>query len=175
MLFLHPEKILSQINLQPDMVAADFGCGAGGFTIPLAKKLFNGMVYAIDIQEEPLSALSGLARSEGLVNIKTIVGDLEDPKGSKLPENSIDLVLIINLLFQVENKEGVLREAKRVLKPRGRILVIDWKKDSPFGPAMGRVDPEEIRKLAVKESLIPKKEIEAGQYHWGLLLEKKNE
>ncbi len=175
MLFLHPEKILSQLNLKSDMVAADFGCGAGGFTIPLAKKLFNGIVYAIDIQEESLSALSGVARSEGLVNIKTILGDLEDPKGSKLPENSIDLVLMANLLFQVENKEGVLREAKRVLKPRGQILVIDWKKDSPFGPALGRVGPEKIRKLAVKESLIPQKEIEAGQYHWGLLFEKKNE
>ena len=135
----------------------------------------SGIVYAIDIQEESLSALSGVARSEGLVNIKTILGDLEDPKGSKLPENSIDLVLMANLLFQVENKEGVLREAKRVLKPRGQILVIDWKKDSPFGPALGRVGPEKIRKLAVKESLIPQKEIEAGQYHWGLLFEKKNE
>lgn len=175
MLFLEPEKILSQIDLKNDWVAADFGSGAGGFTIPLAKKLFNGMVYAIDIQEEPLSALKGTAKSEGIVNIKTIIGDLEDPRGSKLPDKTIDLVLVVNLLFQIENKEGVLREAKRVLKPKGKVLIIDWKKDSPFGPALGRVAPEEIRKIAVKEGLIPKKEINAGQYHWALLFEKKNE
>ncbi|MCD6410491.1 class I SAM-dependent methyltransferase [bacterium] len=173
MLFLHPEKILSQLNLKSDMVAADFGCGAGGFTIPLAKKLFNGIVYAIDIQEEPLSALSGVARSEGLVNIKTILGDLENPKGSKLPENSIDLVLMVNLLFQVENKEGVLREAKRVLKPRGQILVIDWKKDSPFGPTQGRLSSESVIRIAEKQGLVLVKEIDAGTYHWGVLLEGK--
>ena len=173
MLFLHPEKILSQIDLKPDMVAADFGCGAGGFTIPLAKKLFNGIVYAIDIQEEPLSALLGAARSEGLVNIKTIVGDLEKPRGSQLPDNILDLVIIANLLFQVEDKKAVLDEAKRVLKPKGRVLIIDWEKDSPFGPAQERVSSDSVVQLAQRQGFVLVKEIDAGNYHWGILFESK--
>jgi len=173
MIFLEPLKILEQIEIKPDFVAADFGSGSGSFSIALAKKLSEGLVYAIDIQEEPLSVLQGTARAEGLTNIRTILSDLEDPKGSTLSEETLDLVLIVNLLFQVENKEGVLREAKRVLKPGGKVLIIDWKKDSPFGPPTGRVDSQEIRKMAVSIELIPKKEINAGKYHWGLLCEKK--
>lgn len=173
MIFLNPEEVLSQLQIKEDSAIADFGSGAGGFTIPLAKRAYKGIVYAIDIQEEPLSALLGKAKAEGLVNIKTIQSDLEVPKGSTLPDNSIDWVIIANLLFQVENKEGVLREAERILKPGGKLLIIDWKKDSPFGPPEGRVDPEEIRKICVFLELIPKEEIHAGNYHWALLFEKK--
>ncbi|MDP2909842.1 MAG: class I SAM-dependent methyltransferase, partial [bacterium] len=58
-MFLNPKTVLEQLNLKADMAAAEFGCGSGGFTIPLAKKLDEGIIYAIDIQAEPLSALKG--------------------------------------------------------------------------------------------------------------------
>ena len=130
------------------------------------------MVYAIDIQEEPLSSLQGLVKAEKLTNIRTIIGNLEEPGGSKLKDESIDFVLMVNLLFQADNKDGLLREAKRVLKQGGKLLIIDWKKDSPFGPSIERVDPVEVKKLAIREELTPKKEINAGKYHWGILFEK---
>jgi len=172
--FLEPEKIIEQLNLKQDCRAAEFGCGPGEFTIALARVLPKGMVYALDIQEEPLSALMGKARSEGLLNIKIIECDIEEPKGSTLQDDSLDLILVTNILFQSDQKKEMLREAKRILKPKGKIVVIDWKKDSPFGPEQNRVSLEEIEKLMRLELDIRLiEEIEAGTYHWAAIFEKK--
>ncbi len=170
--FLEPEDIVKQLKLSPDYHAAEFGCGPGAFVIPLAKKLGKGMVYALDIQEEPLSALRGRARAEGLNNFKEITCDLEEPKGSTLQNNILDIVIVSNILFQAESKEAMLKEAKRIIKLKGKIVVIDWKKDSPFGPTEGRVSPDELHKIAVKLDLKKIKNLEAGTYHWGVVYEK---
>ena len=71
--FIDPENILDQLQLKPDMVAAEFGCGSGGFLIPLAKRLEDGLVYGIDIQEAPLSSLKSRAMLENVGNIRIIL------------------------------------------------------------------------------------------------------
>ena len=74
--FLNPSEVLKQFKLKKGMVAADFGCGAGGWAIPLAKKLEEGKIYAIDILEEPLSALRAKIKLEKIFNIETIKSDV---------------------------------------------------------------------------------------------------
>ena len=170
--FLEPEDVVSQLKLRPDYHAAEFGCGPGSFVIPLAKKLGKGMVYALDIQEEPLSALMGKARAEGLNNFKEIRCDLEEPKGSTLQDNILDIVIVSNILFQAESKEAMFKEAKRITKSKGKIVIIDWKKDSPFGPIEQRMSPDEVHKIAVKLDLKKIKDLDAGTYHWGVVYEK---
>ena len=103
--FLKPEEILKNLDLKEEMTAADFGSGSGGWVIPLAKILKEGKVYAIDILEEPLSALKGKAGISNISNIITIRADLERDNGSTLKDDSLDLVLITNLLFQAEEKD----------------------------------------------------------------------
>ena len=170
--FLNPEEILNQLDLKENMIAAEFGCGAGGFTIPLAKRLKEGRVYGLDVQEEMLSALKGQASLERVFNIETVRCDLEKPKGSTLKDNFLDLVLIPNLLFQVENKYAILEEAERILKKGGKILVIDWLVKASLGPKEGRVSEEKIKDIAKDLDLKLEKEFKAGDYHWGLLFEK---
>ncbi len=192
--FLRPEEVLKQLNLKEDIIAADFGSGSGGWALPLAKILKEGEVYAIDILEEPLSALKSRAEILGIVNIKTIRSDLETKKGSKIKDNHLDLVLMTNLLFEIEDKREVLTEGKRVLKKGGKILVVDWKKDSSLGPKEGRVSASEVEKIAEEIGLklekpstraklgagpVPHRnkvsgagEFEASAYHWGLILKK---
>jgi ubiquinone/menaquinone biosynthesis C-methylase UbiE len=165
--FLDPETVLKQLRLQKSMVAADFGSGSGGWVIPLAKKLEEGKVFAIDILEEPLSALSSKARTEKLFNIQTIRSDVE--KNSRMISDSCDLVLMTNLLFQVDNKKQTLEEGKRVLRKGGRILVVDWKIDAVLGPKGTSVSPDEIKKSAEEAGLKFEKEFEAGPYHYGLV------
>ena len=170
--FLNPSLILNQLELREDMIAADFGCGAGGWVLPLAKRLTEGKVYAIDILEEPLSALKSKAQLERILNIETIRSDVESKGGSRLPDSSCHLVLMTNLFFQCQDKKLVLEEGKRVLKEGGKILVVDWKIDAPLGPKEGRVSPEEVKKIAKEISLKLEKEFPAGIYHWGLLFQK---
>lgn len=170
--FLEPEKVLDEIELRDDMIAAEFGCGSGGFIIPLAKRLEGGRVYGLDIQEEALSALKGKLDREGLANVEVKRCDIEAPEGSTLPANSLDLVLIPNVLFQVEDKEQVLKEAVRVLREGGKILVVDWLPKAPIGPKEGRISPDELKEIAKELKLKLEKEFEAGKYHYGLVFAK---
>jgi ubiquinone/menaquinone biosynthesis C-methylase UbiE len=145
--FLNPNDVLKQLNLKENMVAADFGSGSGGWVMPLAKILEEGKVYAIDILEEPLSALKSRANLEKMFNVEVIKSDVERENGSKLMASTCDLVLMTNLLFECEDKKTVLGEGKRVLKEGGKILVVDWKIDAPKGPAEGRISAEDVKKI----------------------------
>ncbi len=167
--FLNPEQVLNQLELTDGMLAADFGCGIGGWAIPLANKLKNGRIYAIDIQEDALSALRMKADIAKVRNIKPIKADLEGGLGSLIQNNLLDLVLMTNLLFQAKNKKALFQEAKRVLKSGGRVLVIDWKTDAAVGPPKGRIDSGTIKTIAEDLSFSFKKEVSAGNYHYGLV------
>lgn len=167
--FFNPEDILKELQLSESMTAAEFGSGSGIFAILLAKKLRLGKVYGLDIQEEKLSALKNRAALEKLLNIETILCDLEAVKGSTLPNNSVDVILICNVLFQAENKSAIIIEAKRVVKLGGQVLIIDWKDGASFGPKEGKITPEQVKKIAIEAGLTLKKEFEAGSYHYGLL------
>ena len=170
--FLNPQEILKELELRKDMVAADFGSGSGGWAIPLAKRLTDGKVYAIDILEEPLSALKNKSGVEGIVNIETIRSDIESKNSSTLKDNCLDLVLITNLLFQTEDKKLVLTESKRVLKKGGKVLVVDWNPEADFGPEVKKVSSEEIKKFAKETGFNLVKEFKAGDYHFGLIFTK---
>jgi ubiquinone/menaquinone biosynthesis C-methylase UbiE len=179
--FLNPSEVLKNLELRKDMIAADFGCGSGGWVIPLAKKLEEGKVFAIDILDEPLSALRAKIKLEKILNIEILKSDIE--KTSRLLSNSCDLVLMTNLLFEVTDIKKVLEEGKRVLKMGGKILVVDWTPTLPppsqpsAGPLIGppsekRVSPEKVKEVAKEFDLELEKEFEAGLYHWGLILVK---
>jgi len=138
----------------------------------LAKRLDQGLVYAIDIQESPLSALKSRTLLENIINIKIIRSDLEEPKGSTLTTDSLDLVLIPNVLFQVKDKSAIISEAERILKSKGKLVVIDWLLKASQGPEKGRVSPEEVKKITEPIGLKLEKEFEAGKYHYGLVFVK---
>ena len=172
MSFLNPSKILNEFELRDDMVAAEFGCGSGDFAILLAKRLKDGTVYGLDVQEEPLSALKGRAMSQGIANIQTIRCNLEKQGGSTFADEFLDLVLIPNILFQAEDKKAVIKEAVRVLKKDAKLLIIDWKKESSFGPKFGRISAQEAKAMAGELGLELEKEFEAGSFHYGLIFVK---
>jgi len=170
--FLNPSQVLNQLKLSRNMTAVDFGSGSGGWVIPLAKKLDIGKVYAIDILEEPLSALISKSRQEKITNIRTIRSNVEKKKGSTLYDASVDLVLMTNLLFQANDKKEVFLEAKRILRDGGKILVVDWKEDSPLGPEQDRISKEAVKKIAEEAGLKVEKEFKAGKSHYGLVFSK---
>ena len=170
--FLNPEKVLDEFYLKKDMTAAEFGCGSGMFAILLAKRLNQGRVYGLDVQEEKLSALKNRALAENLKNLITICCDLEEKNGSTLHKNFADIVLIPNVLFQSEDKYAIIKESKRILKQGGQLLVLDWQKASPLALRQLAISPEEIKKMAQDAELTLKKEFLAGQHHFALLFSK---
>ncbi len=173
--FTDPEKILEKLDIaKPGMTIADFGCGAGYFSIPLASMTRpGGEVSAIDIRDAALQLVKSHARSEGLFNINVIKGDLETEGGSELNEESQDVVVISNTLFQVKDKRTMLREAKNVLKKAGKLLIIGWLPASPIGPPSGlRVARVDARRLAEEGGFTFNEELSVDEFHYGLLFTK---
>jgi len=168
--FVNPSKVLKTLPLKANMVACDLGCGSGGWAIPLAKILNRGMVYAVDILEESLSALKGKVEAEQIINISTILSDIE--RGVKIEDKELDLILLTNILYQIQDRENLIKECRRLLKIRGLLLIVDYKKEATFGPKEGRLIPEEIIPLLEKLGFREEQRFDAGKYHWALLLSK---
>jgi len=167
--FLNPDKILRQLNITPEMSVADFGCGSGEFTMPLARLIKRGRVNAVDIQKSPLLVLEERAKMEKLITLKTLVADLE--KGvPQISSNSLDYVFLVNVLFQVENKQVVINEAYRVLQPGDYLVIIDWYKK--IGQGENIVSQEGIKKMAYASGFSLVENLDAGEYHFGLLFKK---
>jgi ubiquinone/menaquinone biosynthesis C-methylase UbiE len=170
--FLHPEKVLSQLGLKEGMRVADFGCGHGYFSIPVAKAVGkDGRVFSIDVLNEALEAVRSCAQLENISNIETLRGNLEVPGGSKVSADSVDLVLIHNVLFQTQKKSDIIKEAKRVLKSGGRLELTDWLHEKKaIGPQEGwRIPADEARSLVEGEGLVYQQSFDAGEYHYGLI------
>lgn len=169
-MFVNPNDVLKKLGLRDFMKAADFGCGSGSWVLPLAGMLEEGSVFAVDVQPEPLSALAGKAKQQGLQNITTITADLEE-KIPSIKDESLDLVVIANTLFQLENKSAVFNEAKRVLKKGGKLLVVDWKVEVSLGPKQGRISKVDVENIAKQAGFTLRKDLEqeTGIYHYGLV------
>lgn len=170
--FINPEGVVDSFELKPGMRVADFGCGSGYFTLLMAKKVSpSGTVTALDILESVLEVVRAKAAAAGLNNLQTVRANLEVSGSSGLSDNSQDLALVANVLFQSEKRLEILREARRVLVSGGFLVVIEWKKEGRgLGPpAEHRLDSGEIKSLALGMGYSFVKEIDAGAYHFGLM------
>lgn len=166
--FLNPESLLKLVPILPGMVIADFGCGNGYYSVAAGKLAGNkGEVYAVDLLEEALSQTSTLAQLVGVRSITTKQANLENFGSSEISSTSCDLVIMASLLHQVENKENPIREAYRVLKTGGKILVVEWKPESPFGPEVkNRLKVDEVHTLLQDQGFRPFGELAAGAFHF---------
>lgn len=169
-MFLNPDKLFRQLDFHPEMNVADFGCGSGEFTIPLARMVKKGRVFAVDIQKSPLDVLEGRAQLERLFNIKTIVGDLEAGGTKAISSHSVDYVFIINALFQMENYGHVIDEAFRVLGPEDYLVIVDWSKSIGGSSTISSV--EQLKDTIEKAGFSFVKNLDCGHYHFGLLFKK---
>jgi ubiquinone/menaquinone biosynthesis C-methylase UbiE len=113
---------LRETGIQPGMNVLDFGCGPGRYTIPAAKLVgSHGVVYAVDVHPLAIKMLEKGAARTKLTNLRPIHSDCD----SGLAPSSIDAVLLYDALHDVEDREAVLKELHRVLKPDGKV----WYKD----------------------------------------------
>lgn len=173
--FAAPIQNIAQLGLREGMHVADLGAGSGHYTLAAAKRVGeSGRVYAIEVQKELLARIKDLAKTEHLNNVEVIWGDVEESGGVKLGDGTVDAVIISNILFQVENKAGLIGEAGRILKSGGKALVIDW--TDSYGdmgpPASDIISAGEATRLCEEAGLILEKEFPAGAYHYGFIVKK---
>lgn len=172
---LDPDHILEEAGIRQGMRVADLGVGGiGHFLFPAAKMVGEkGMVFAVDVLKSVLDANKSRLKIAGYANVTMIWGDIERPGGTRIPDNAVDLAVMVNILYAV-NKPAALSEAKRILGTDGSLLVVEWKpQGAPMGPAPERrLAKEETMRLAQTAGFFLKKEFEAGPHHYGLVFTK---
>jgi ubiquinone/menaquinone biosynthesis C-methylase UbiE len=139
-----PDQIMDALLIGEGSVVADLGAGGGWFTVRLARRVGpNGRVYAEDIQPQMIEAIERRVQREGLRNVTTKLGTAVNPR---IPEGSVDAVLIVDAYHEMEQPVTLLRNVAKTLKPAGVIGIVNFKKDGGGpGPAMDeRVDPEQV-------------------------------
>lgn len=174
-MFSNPKNNIMQLGLREGMLVADFGTGSGHYAVEASKIVEdNGRVYAIDIQQALVRKIKNIAARERIGNIDVLWGDIEQIGGSKLSDESVDAVIIANDLFQVEKKNNVIAEARRILKPKGKALVVDWSDSfGGIGPAPEDIVREsEARNMFSENGFEFVKRFDAGEHHYGLIFKK---
>lgn len=169
---LNPFTILEGLGISAGGDVADFGCGGVGYFVFAAADLVGekGRVYAVDILKQNLESVQKRIREDNIYNIKTIWSNLEIFGGTKIPPGSLDIGLLINVLFQTDKHQDVIKEAYRLIKKGGTLAIIDWKSHAtPFGPPPGnRLDKEKIVHIATVSGFRLDNEFEAGKFHYAL-------
>lgn len=148
-----PEAAIESLKIKPGMYVADVGAGTGYFSIRMAKKVGpTGRVYANDVQPEMLARLQDRVEKEKLTNVETVLGTQTDPK---LPAGKLDMILMVDVYHEFSQPQRMLQEMKKALKPDGRLILVEYRKEDPSIP----IRPE--HKMSAHEV---KTEVEAEGY-----------
>ena len=146
----NPEAALDALKLAPGSTVADVGAGSGYITVKMASRVGpTGVVYANDIQPQMLSLLRQRLDREKISNVRLVLGTLDDPK---LPPSEIDLILMVDVYHEFSQPQGMLRRMRDALKPGGRLVLLEYRKEDPTIP----IRPD--HKMSVAEA---KMEVEA--------------
>ena len=139
-----PARAIKALNIRPGQVVADIGAGSGYYSVLLAAAVGPaGRVYATDIQPEMLALLRKKIQARPVGNIEVVLGT---PIDTRLPDGAIDMALMVDVYHELEQPQMFLRSLKRALKPDGRLVLIEFRKEDP------RVPIREEHKMSVREA-----------------------
>jgi ubiquinone/menaquinone biosynthesis C-methylase UbiE len=121
--FVKPRKsILDEVGIKEGFHVLDYGCGPGSYTMPLAELVGkSGKIYALDIHPLAIQAVRRIATKKGMANVQTTLSDCQ----TGLPPDSVDVVLLYDILHDLDEPDKVLAELQRVLRPKGILSVSD--------------------------------------------------
>ena len=136
-----PEEILDALRLQSRSLVADIGAGTGYFSTRIAKRVPEGKVFAADLEPDMVRYLGARAEREHLANLTPVQARAD---AANLPE-PVDLVLVVDTYHHIDDRTRYFAALQSSLRPGGRLVIIDFKADSPNGPpAAHRIPPERV-------------------------------
>jgi ubiquinone/menaquinone biosynthesis C-methylase UbiE len=173
-MFSDPAKNVRELGIDLGMKVVDLGAGSGFYTIEAAKLVGSGgRVYAVDVMQDLLAKLKNSAALAGLRNIEVVWGNIEKIGGTKLREGVADRAILSNTLFQIAqgDRDNLALETKRLLKPGGKLMVIDWEPGSPMTPKT--VVPRMLAEgIFQKTGFTLEKTFDAGDHHYGIVFKR---
>ncbi len=175
-MFSTPSICLSQFNVEPGMVCADLGSGSGEYTFELAHRVgITGKVFSLDVQKGLVDKLANECKKRNLTHVTVLWDDMDDANGIALKDATIDRAVIANALFQLDDIQKFAREVKRILKPKGMALIVDWSESfGGIGPAPQYiVTQNRAQEVFEKVGLYTVTSIQAGEHHYGFVVQSK--
>jgi ubiquinone/menaquinone biosynthesis C-methylase UbiE len=173
--FVIPDVVATHFLLNQGDHVADFGAGSG-FFIPLLSAAVGpeGRVYACEIQRTLVEKIGALVRTKSLANVDVLWCDLEESRGIKIADRSLDAAILVNTLFLIENKQAAASEMKRILRQGGVLYIIDWTESfGGLGPQPLQVYTEQMAiDLFESEGFHFERSYPAGDHHYGIMLRK---
>lgn len=119
---------ISKLPVTSSGIAADIGAGTGYYTFRIASKVSKGKVYAVEIQDEYITFLNNKKTELGINNVEVIKGDSISPN---LPDNSIDMAIMVDVYHELLHPVQMLQNIRRALKPKGKIVLLEYKAEDP--------------------------------------------
>ena len=127
-----PDQALDALQLKRGMVVADIGAGVGYMSLKMARRVApTGKVYANDIQPEMLAKMRENMAKEKIANVEPVLGDIADPK---LPANTMDLVLLVDVYHEFSEPQAMLRKIRACMKADGRLVLLEYRAEDPNVP-----------------------------------------
>lgn len=148
------DLLLDNLPLTSDSVVADIGAGTGYFAFPIAERVPNGRVLAVDIQPEMLAIVESRRDALGVTNVETVLGTERDPR---LPPDSVDVILLVDAYHEFSFPKEMGAAMAAALKPGGRLVLIEYRGEDP------RVPIKPLHKMTEAQA---KKELEAAGLVW---------
>lgn len=127
-----PTKMRKELNVKPGMAVCDMGCGNGFHTLPLSEMVGEkGKVFAVDVQPEMIEMLNKRIAAKSIKNIVPIVGLYHDPK---LPPNSCDMILLVDVYHEFSHPVQMLASMRAALKPEGQLVLVEFRAEDESVP-----------------------------------------
>ncbi|MEX2052542.1 MAG: class I SAM-dependent methyltransferase [Candidatus Paceibacterota bacterium] len=168
-MFTNPIKNLKALGVRDTDIIADLGAGTGFYTIALSPMVPFGKVYAIELHEDFMKTIQNKAKEHHFKNVQCFLGDVERPGGTKLASGVLDKAIVSNLLHQIEDRSKFMAELKRILKPEGRVLLVDYSGESPAFSAKHAITEADARRIFEDAGFRWERGIDAGAHHYGMI------
>ena len=126
-----PQKAIAALHLRPGMNVGEIGAGTGFYALRIARLIEPGTFYANDIQSGMLEMLHKNADEGHVTNIQPVLGTQSDPR---LPAGKLDYVLLVDVYHELSEPQLMLRNIARVLKPDGKLVLLEFRKEDPAVP-----------------------------------------
>lgn len=129
--WMHLEELFDYATLQKSNVVADIGCHEGYLTFHLSGRVGDkGTVFAVDVHEDRLDKLNQNLKEAKVTNVKTVLGDYDNPK---LPDKTMDIIFVVDTYHEIEDYTQMLSHIKTALKPNGKLLILEKLKEQYIG------------------------------------------
>ncbi|MDH5276828.1 MAG: class I SAM-dependent methyltransferase [Gammaproteobacteria bacterium] len=148
------DLLLDNLPMEPDDVVVDLGAGTGYFTLPMAARVPEGRVLAVDIQPEMLAIVRERVAAAGIRNVETVLATEIDPR---LPRDSVDLVLLVDAYHEFSYPREVMLKVAAALRPGGKVVLIEYRGEDPAVPI------KELHKMTQEQA---RRELAAAGLAW---------